>query len=167
MGLTSLGDVGGGTGAVINTIVSKYPIIKGINFDLPHVIEDAPSYPGVEHIGGDMFVGVPKADAIFIKWVCHDWSDEHCLKLLKNCYDALPENGKVIAAECILPEASDTSVAAKALFHVDVVMLANYSGGKERTEKEFQALAKGAGFQGFKAFNNAFNAYVMEFLKKP
>lgn len=45
-GLKSLVDVGGGTGAVVNMIVSKYPTIKGINFDLPHVIEDAPSYPG-------------------------------------------------------------------------------------------------------------------------
>lgn len=46
-GLKSLVDVGGGTGAVVNMIVSKYPTIKGINFDLPHVIEDAPSYPGI------------------------------------------------------------------------------------------------------------------------
>ena len=45
--LKSLVDVGGGTGAVINMIVSKHPTIKGINFDLPHVIEDAPSYPGI------------------------------------------------------------------------------------------------------------------------
>ena len=49
-GLTSLVDVGGGTGAVVNTIVSKYPSIKGINFDLPHVIEDAPSYPGTHFV---------------------------------------------------------------------------------------------------------------------
>lgn len=47
-GLTSLVDVGGGTGAVVNMIVSKYPSIKGINFDLPHVIEDAPAYPGTD-----------------------------------------------------------------------------------------------------------------------
>ena len=45
-GLSSLVDVGGGTGAVVSTIVSKYPSIKGINFDLPHVIADAPSFPG-------------------------------------------------------------------------------------------------------------------------
>ena len=37
----------GGTGTVVNMIVSKYPSIKGINFDLPHVIEDAPQYPGM------------------------------------------------------------------------------------------------------------------------
>lgn len=45
-GLKSLVDVGGGTGATLNMILSKYPNIKGINFDLPHVIEDAPAYPG-------------------------------------------------------------------------------------------------------------------------
>lgn len=45
-GLRSVVDVGGGIGAVINMIVSKYPTIKGINFDLPHVIKEAPSYRG-------------------------------------------------------------------------------------------------------------------------
>ncbi|KAK7410774.1 hypothetical protein VNO78_01853 [Psophocarpus tetragonolobus] len=165
-GLKSLVDVGGGTGAVVNMIVSKYPTIKGINFDLPHVIEDAPSYPGVEHVGGDMFVSVPKADAIFMKWICHDWSDEHCLNFLKNCYEAVPDNGKVIVAECILPVAPDSSLATKGVVHIDVIMLAHNPGGKERTEKEFEALAKGAGFQGFQVLCCAFNTYVMEFLKK-
>nr|ABS57468.1 caffeic acid O-methyl transferase [Leucaena leucocephala]ABU41320.1 caffeic acid o-methyl transferase [Leucaena leucocephala] len=166
-GLTSLVDVGGGTGAVISMIVSKYPSINGINFDLPHVIEDAPSYPGVEHVGGDMFVSVPKADAVFMKWICHDWSDEHCVKFLKNCYDALPENGKVIVAECILPASPDSSLATKGVVHIDVIMLAHNPGGKERTEKEFEALAKAAGFQGFRVCCSAFNTYIMEFLKKP
>ncbi|TYH41042.1 hypothetical protein ES332_D12G289000v1 [Gossypium tomentosum] len=56
-----------GTGATLSMIVSKYPTIKGINFDLPHVIENAPTCPGVEHVGGDMFASVPKGDAIFMK----------------------------------------------------------------------------------------------------
>lgn len=45
-GIESIVDVGGGTGAVINMIVSKYSNIKAINYDLPHVIEEAPPYPG-------------------------------------------------------------------------------------------------------------------------
>lgn len=45
-GLNDLVDVGGGFGANLRLIVSKYPQIKGINFDLPHVIKDAPSCPG-------------------------------------------------------------------------------------------------------------------------
>ncbi|KAJ6969517.1 caffeic acid 3-O-methyltransferase 3-like [Populus alba x Populus x berolinensis] len=165
-GLASLVDVGGGTGAVVSTIVSKYPSIKGINFDLPHVIADAPAFPGVENVGGDMFVSVPKADAVFMKWICHDWSDEHCLRFLKNCYDALPENGKVILVECILPVAPDTSLATKGVMHVDAIMLAHYPGGKERTDKEFEGLARGAGFKSFEVMCCAFNTHVIEFRKQ-
>ncbi|KAL5737162.1 hypothetical protein ACOSQ2_031950 [Xanthoceras sorbifolium] len=167
-GVKSIVDVGGGTGAILNMIISKYPsIIKAINFDLPHVIADAPSYPGVEHVGGDMFVGVPKGDAIFMKWICHDWSDEQCLKLLKKCYEVLPhDDGKVIVCEHILPVATDTSLAAKVVFNSDCNMLVFNPGGKERSEDEFRALANGAGFQGFKLVCCAFNTYVMEFIKK-
>nr|AFK34973.1 unknown [Lotus japonicus] len=166
-GLGSVVDVGGGTGAVINMIVSKYPTIKGVNFDLPHVIKEAPSYPGVEHIGGDMFVSVPKADAIFMKWICHDWNDEQCLKLLKNCYESLPDTGKVILTECNIPQVPDFKLASRCVFEMDVIMLCHSSGGRERTAKEYEALAKGAGFQGFRVACCAFNMYVMEFLKKP
>lgn len=45
-GLPSLVDVGGGNGKALSMIISKYPSIRGINFDLPHVIKTAPSYPG-------------------------------------------------------------------------------------------------------------------------
>ncbi|XP_074281565.1 caffeic acid 3-O-methyltransferase-like [Silene latifolia] len=164
-GLKTLVDVGGGTGATLNMIISKHPSLKGINFDLPHVIEDAPAYDGVEHVGGDMFVEVPKGDAIFMKWICHDWSDEHCLSFLKNCYFALPDNGKVIVCEYILPVEPETSYAARTVFHVDAIMLAHNPGGKERTELEFEALAKGAGFQGFRVASSAYDTKIMEFLK--
>lgn len=46
-GVKTLVDVGGGIGASLSMIISKHPSIKGINFDLPHVIEDAPAYPGI------------------------------------------------------------------------------------------------------------------------
>lgn len=48
--LKELVDVGGGYGANINLIVSKYPKIKGINFDLPHVVKEATPYPGRNQI---------------------------------------------------------------------------------------------------------------------
>nr|AKO60158.1 S-adenosyl-L-methionine:O-methyltransferase [Papaver somniferum] len=164
-GLTSLVDVGGGIGVTVDMIVSKYPSIKGINFDLPHVIKDAPSYPGVEHVGGDMFASIPKGDAIFMKWILHDWSDEHGIKILKNCYEALPDHGKVILVECIIPPYPETSLAGLGVFHVDNIMLAHNPGGKERTEKEFEALAKGTGFAGFRVICSAFNTWIMEFSK--
>ncbi|CAA7391550.1 unnamed protein product [Spirodela intermedia] len=164
-GLGVLVDVGGGIGATLNMIISKHPSIKGINFDLPHVIADAPSFPGVEHVGGDMFESVPSGDAIFMKWILHDWSDEHCLKVLKNCWKALPEQGKVIVMEGVLPEAPETTKEAQGLFHMDMIMLAHNPGGKERTEKDFQSLAKAAGFSGFAKVSTALNVWIMEFTK--
>ncbi|XP_077248345.1 caffeic acid 3-O-methyltransferase-like isoform X1 [Tasmannia lanceolata] len=170
--LKVLVDVGGGVGTTLNMIVSKYPHIKGINFDLPHVVADAPPssgydmVAGVEHVGGDMFVSVPSGgEAIFMKWILHDWSDDHCLKLLKNCYKALPESGKVIIAEWIIPATQATNRATNNVFHMDMLMLAYNPGGKERTEKEFEALAKEAGFAGVRVVCCAYGSWIMEFYK--
>ncbi|KAH9317509.1 hypothetical protein KI387_019278, partial [Taxus chinensis] len=65
--LEELVDVGGGVGSTLNLIVSKHPQIKGVNFDMPHVLGDAPDYPGVTHVGGDMFDSVPPGKTIFMK----------------------------------------------------------------------------------------------------
>jgi len=46
-GVSNLVDVGGCTGQTLHMIISKYSTIKGINFDLPQVVEKAPSYPGI------------------------------------------------------------------------------------------------------------------------
>ena len=48
-GLTSLVDVGGGIGATLKVILSKYPNLKGINFDLLHVIKNATPHDGIVH----------------------------------------------------------------------------------------------------------------------
>ena len=63
----SLVDVGGRIGAAVHEIVKSHPHIKGINFDLPHVVALAPDYEGVTHVGGSMFESIPKADAVFMK----------------------------------------------------------------------------------------------------
>ncbi|XP_009392797.2 flavone O-methyltransferase 1 [Musa acuminata AAA Group] len=158
-------DVGGGIGATLFMITSKHPHIHAINFDLPHVISEAPPFPGVEHVGGDMFASVPSGDAILMKWILHDWSDEHCTKILKSCWEALPEKGKVIVVECVLPVVPEPTPRAQGVFHVDLIMLAHNPGGKERTEEEFHGLAKQAGFSGFKATYIFANAWVIEFTK--
>ncbi|KAL8145981.1 bergaptol O-methyltransferase [Apium graveolens] len=165
-GLKSIVDVGGGTGATLNMIISKYPTIKGINFDLPHVVGDAPSHPGVEHVGGNMFESVPKGDAIFLKWIFHSWSDEDCLRILKKCCEALEDNKKVIVAEFIYPEVPGGSDSGtKSVVHLDAIMLAYVPGGKERTEKEYKSLATRAGFKSFSKVCCAFGTWIMEFSK--
>ncbi|PKU61738.1 caffeic acid 3-O-methyltransferase-like [Dendrobium catenatum] len=164
-GLGSLVDVGGGVAATLGKITTKYAGIRGINFDLPHVISVAPPLPGVEHVSGDMFESVPTADAVFLKWILHDWTDEYCVKLLRNCWKALPKKGKVIVVEYILPMVPDEAIATKSAFQVDLFMLADTYGGKERTEYEFKSLAKEAGFFDFKSIYIFGGIWVMEFIK--
>ena len=45
--VSTLVDMGGNKGASLSMIISKYPNIRGINFDLPHVISDALEHPGI------------------------------------------------------------------------------------------------------------------------
>ncbi|KAK9199992.1 hypothetical protein WN944_015186 [Citrus x changshan-huyou] len=163
--IKQLVDVGGSLGNTLKAITTKYSHVKGINFDLPHVIQHAPEYPGVEHAGGDMFQSVPKGDAILMKWILHDWSDEHCLKLLKNCYKSIPEDGKVIVVESILPDLPETSTLSKRNSQIDVLMMTQNPGGKERTKHEFMTLATGAGFSGIRFECFTCNLWVMEFYK--
>ncbi|CAI9300806.1 unnamed protein product [Lactuca saligna] len=165
-GVKQLVDVGGGLGANLEIIVSKYPTIKGINFDLPHVIKDAPSSPGVEHVGGDMFQSVPKGDVIFMKWILHDWGDSYCITVLKNCWAALLESGKVVVVEAIIPDDDTTkNDVSKAAIGSDMIMLIANPGGKERTIKEYNALAKEAGFTSLKIVSRVSMFSIMEFYK--
>lgn len=93
-------------------------------------------------------------------WTLHDWSDEHCLKLLKNCWEALPSNGKVIFVESLLPVAPENIASSHVVFEQDLCMLARNPGGME-----FEALAKKSGFSGCEVICCAYNSWVMEFQK--
>ncbi|KAK9122372.1 hypothetical protein Syun_019989 [Stephania yunnanensis] len=164
-GLKVLVDIGGGDGSILNMIISKYTSIKGVNFDLPQVIEKVPSYPGVEHVAGDMFASVPKGDAIFMKNILHCWSDELFVKLMRNCYKALPDSGKVIAVDVMIPEYKEDTDADACIFQFDSFLMTINPEGKERTQEEFGNLAKEAGFAGIRVPCSAYNFSLMEFYK--
>ncbi|XP_057454941.1 cathecol O-methyltransferase 1-like [Lotus japonicus] len=163
--INRLVDVGGGLGINLKLITSKYPHIQGVNFDLPHVLEHAPTYAGVTHVGGDMFESVPNGDAIFMKWILHNWSDEYCLKLMKNCHKATPNDGKVIVVEEVLSVLPETTVAAKSATQDDLIMMTQIPGGKERTQNEMTELALGSGFSGVRFVCCVSGFWVMEFYK--
>ncbi|TYH07727.1 hypothetical protein ES288_A08G256800v1 [Gossypium darwinii] len=161
-GVSQVVDVGGGIGTNLKLIVSKHPQIRGINFDLPQVIKDAVPCPGVEHVAGDMFTEIPKAEVIFMKSMLHDWGDDRCMKL---CYDALPEKGKIVSVESIIPEIPETDVITKTIFQRDVALFHILPGAKERTKQELEALAKQAGFSSLKKVCPVYNMWVMEICK--
>jgi caffeic acid 3-O-methyltransferase len=141
-------DVGGNYGGVMGAVAAKFPEVKCVSFDLPEVIEKAGKPPaGVEFAKGDMFnpSTLPKCDVIFMKHIIHDWSDDDTVKILKSCYAALPADGKVMLAEPILPPAGQITKWDATGLHMDVLMLT--IGGKERTRKMFDELAKRANFR--------------------
>ncbi|KAG7590472.1 Winged helix DNA-binding domain superfamily [Arabidopsis suecica] len=164
--VNTLVDVGGGNGTVLGLVTSKYPHIKGVNFDLAQVLTQAPFYPGVEHVPGDMFIQVPKGDAVFMKWILHDWTDEHCIKILKNCWKSLPEKGKVIIVEFVTPkEPMSGDLSSNTVFAMDLLMLTQCSGGKERSLSQFENLAFASGFLRCEIICLAYSYSVIEFHK--
>lgn len=68
--------------------------------------------------------------------------------------------------ESILPTAPESNVSSNIVFEQDLFMLAQNPGGKERTQKEFEALALLSGFSGCEVICCAYNSWVMEFHKR-
>ncbi|CAN1134874.1 Nicotinate N-methyltransferase 1 [Linum perenne] len=167
-GVKKLVDVGGSRGDCLQMILRKFPCIReAINFELPEVVAIAPPIPGVTHVAGDMFKSIPSGDAIFMKWTLTAWTDEQCKMVMENCYKALPEDGKLIVCEPVLPEDSDESLRTKTLLEGDVFIMTIYgSKTKHRTEAEFKQLGHSGGFKKFKAIYSVdYFHTILEFQK--
>ncbi|XP_074568743.1 trans-resveratrol di-O-methyltransferase-like [Curcuma longa] len=155
-GLRSVVDVGGGSGALATAIAGAFPQTKCAVFDLPHVVSSLQGNPMVAAIAGDMFEFVPPADAVILKWVLHDWNDEDCVRILRNCKKAIPpkeEGGKVIIIEMVMKleneedgSIHDETIETQLLFDVFMMALAP---GKERSEAEWKSIFLAAGFPGY------------------
>jgi O-methyltransferase domain/Dimerisation domain len=147
----TLVDVGGGHGRMLASILQAHPTLQGVLFDLPHVVEGAPSLlqgAGVasrcEVIGGDAFTAVPAGhETYLLSRVIHDWDDERALTLLSRCHQAMRPGGKVLLVERVIVTSSTPQVL---VLESDVQMLV-WAGGKERTDAEYRALLEAAGFE--------------------
>ncbi|XP_042457125.1 trans-resveratrol di-O-methyltransferase-like [Zingiber officinale] len=155
-GLQSLVDVGGGSGVLATAIADAFPQTKCAVFDLPHVVALLQGNPTVAAIAGDMFEFVPPADAVILKWVLHDWNDEDCVRILRNCKKAIPpkeEGGKVIIIEMVmkLEKEKDGSIhdeTAETQLLFDVYIMTPVPG-KQRSEAEWKSIFIAAGFSSY------------------
>ncbi|CAN0926223.1 Nicotinate N-methyltransferase 1 [Linum grandiflorum] len=167
-GVKKLVDVGGSAGDCLRMILRKFPCVEeGINFDLPEVVAKAPAIP--------VFTPQSRRDdtirrrfgILITQWILTTWTDEECKAIMKNCYNALPEGGKLIACEPVLPNDSDDSHRTRALLEGDIFVMTIYRAkGKHRTEEEFRKLGLAVGFSELKAsyFVDYFYS-VLEFQK--
>lgn len=143
-------DVGGGHGGLITSILKANPHAKGVLFDAEVVISgagpkiEAASLAGrCETIAGDFFESVPEGGDLYImKWIIHDWDDERAIRILKNCRNNVPQNGRVIVVDAVVPEGDQPDFSK--FFDLNMLVM---TGGKERTEREFADLFAAAGLK--------------------
>jgi hypothetical protein len=149
--IQTLVDVAGGEGLLIASILKSNPTLKGILFDQPYVIERGKPFLAAEGvsercqlIAGNFFESVPEGgDAYILKHIIHDWDDERAIAILKQCHKVMPENGKVLLAEQVIPPGNEPFMGKL----LDLNMLVMAPGGCERTEAEYRALFEKAGFK--------------------
>ncbi|KAL6975810.1 Xanthohumol 4-O-methyltransferase [Sarracenia purpurea var. burkii] len=80
----------------------------------------------------------------------HTWSDEDCIKILRNCRKAIPEKtGKIIIVDVVLRPKGD-GMFDNVRIAFDLLMNVFTSGGKERTELEWKKLLEEGGFPRYK-----------------
>jgi hypothetical protein len=146
----TLVDVGGGTGNLLMTILEAYPTVRGVLYDMPHVIAHARQ--AIDRRGltarcdvkeGSFFDSIPAGgDAYLMSHIIHDWDEPKALAILDNCRRAMNGHGRLLLVEMVIP-AGDEMHPAKLL---DVTMLIA-TGGRERTADEYRELYRTAGFE--------------------
>jgi hypothetical protein len=162
-------DVGGGNGSLMTEILKKHTGMKGILFDLPHVIERAKERIRAAGLlgrcrlaPGSFFEAVPEgADAYVMRHIIHDWDEEKCLTILRNCHRAMSPASKLLVIESVIPPGNEP-------FHgkfLDLQMLL-IPGGKERTEGEYRSLFGRAGFELTRIVPTATEVSVVEGRKR-
>ena len=149
-GIQTLVDVGGGQGFLLMSILKKYPNLHGILFDTAPIVAEAEVLMA-EHgvasrcktVGGDFFQAVPAGgDAYLMKHIIHDWNDDQCLTILRNCHRGIRAGGKVLLVEMVVPDGNEPSMSKL----LDLQMLAILPG-QERTAGEYRALFQQSGFE--------------------
>jgi hypothetical protein len=155
----SVVDVGGGHGALLSALLSAYPQMRGVLFDLPHVVAGAAvDRARCDVIGGSFFDAVPPgADAYVLKAILHDWEDDDAVRILRSCRDAAPGHSLLVVVERDLGAANENPDAKFS----DLNMMVG-PGGRERTRDEFASLFAAGGFALERAVPTAIGLSVFE-----
>ena len=150
-GVGTLMDVAGGHGLLLATVLRSHKRMRGVLFDLAHVVAGAQATfaragltARVRIESGDFFAELPSgADAIIMKHIIHDWDDESATRILQGCHRALGSRGKVLIVDPVVPPRNAPHYGKL----LDLEMLVLTPRGRERTKAEFAGLLRSAGFR--------------------
>ncbi|MCY3761657.1 MAG: methyltransferase [Gemmatimonadetes bacterium] len=149
----TVADLGGATGGVLVGLTERCPHLQGIVVELPYsrktaeaAIRQSNAEDRVRFHAADFFTDPfpDGVDVFFMSHIIHDWDDEHCIRLLRRCHDALPAGSPVLVQEYLLNE--DRTAGLIAVFQWFGLMFG--TTGDQRTGPEIEALMGEAGFSG-------------------
>ena len=157
-------DVGGGTGAMLASLLRRHPQATGILVDLPGTVGRAGEIIESFGVAGRMtvrgqsfFDPLPGgADLYLLKSVLNDWPDEPTVAILRRCAEAAEAATRPASAIAILGGVS----ADESPRSLGIDMLV--TGGKTSTLSEFTELARQAGLEVAAARTQASGRFVVE-----
>jgi hypothetical protein len=99
-------------------------------------------------LASDLCDSVPSGAEIYIlKHVLHGYRDDAAIDILRNCRCVVPQAGRLLIIEFILPETinqPDARLESRLMSDLNMLVV---TGGKERTEQEWQTILKSSGFE--------------------
>jgi len=135
-------DVGGSEGVLLRGLLDRAPGARGILFDRADVVEHVKPAERVEIVAGDFFGDLPPgADMYLLKSILHDWPDDRCEEILKNCHRAAAPNARLVLVEMLLPDEGPSPVT-----FMDMNMMVML-GGRERTAGEYTEMLARCGWK--------------------
>jgi hypothetical protein len=142
-------DVGGGTGHLLERLLAGRPGLRGVVFDLAHVVDGARAplvaaglADRVELVAGSFFETVPAGGDLYVlSNILHDWADADALRILRAVRAAMPAHGRLRLFEAVL-DAGDGGLGAQLDLHMLVLL-----GAEERTRDGWDALLSDGGFR--------------------
>ena len=156
-GVRTIVDVGGADGTVLAAILAAHPDMRGVLFDLPHVIAAAPGTLAshgvgdrVECVGGDFLrIGAARRRCLpRLARCCTTGPMTRPRRILANVAAAGGSGARLLVLDFVVPPGDAPHISKIS----DLNMLAMV-GGKERTETEWRELLTAAGFTGIGIHN--------------
>lgn len=142
-------DVGGGTGQLVRELMRVNDGLHGLVLDLPQAAAAARQAAEADGLGrrfsaeaGDFFTAVPAADLYLLKAVLHDWDDDSCVRILRNCRKAARPGARVMVIENVIRDLARDRFATL----LDMNMLA-VTTGQERDLAAYDRLFAASGWQ--------------------
>lgn len=144
-------DVAGGIGTLLAAILERRGNTRGILIDSPEVAQEGERFLSSRGLSdrvairrGDLFSDLhAHADVYVLKWILHDWSDATCRDILARVRATMPGGARIVCIDQHLDRDQPSAISSI----VDLHMLVECEGGRERSPQEVHDLMRSVGLQ--------------------